>query len=94
MLATMPPQPRPIDILRFIASRPAGEPTRGAEIPGLEAAGGRACIEWLAHCGLIEVTVTDSDCIIRGITAAGRAILARAGNSSPARASANRIADS
>ena len=94
MLATMPPEPRPIDILRFIASRPAGQSTRGADIPGLEAAGGRACIEWLAHCGLIEASVSESGCIVRGITEAGEAMLAKAGNSSSARASANRSADS
>lgn len=74
----MPPEPRPIDILRFIASRPAGQPIRSADIPGLEAAGGRACVEWLADCGLIEASVTDSDCIIRDITEAGRAMLAKA----------------
>lgn len=74
----MPPEPRPVDILRFIASRPAGQPTRGADIPGLDAAGGSACIEWLAHCGLIEASVTASGYIVRGITAAGRALLAKA----------------
>lgn len=68
----------PIDILRFVASRPANEPIRGADIPGLEAAGGSACIEWLAHCGLIEASVTAADCIVEGITAAGRALLAKA----------------
>ena len=83
MLATMPPEPRPIDVLRFIAERPAGQPTRSADIPGLDAAGGSACIEWLAHCGLIEASVTASGCIVRGVTEAGRAILAKAGPSRP-----------
>ena len=84
----MPPEPRPIDILRFIASRPAGQPTRGAEIPGLEAAGGRACIEWLADCGLINASVTAADCIVEGITEAGRAMLAKAEALRPARSEA------
>ena len=83
MLGRMPPEPRPIDILRFIASRPAGQPTRDTDIPGLEAAGGRACIEWLTHCGLIEASVSESGCIVRGITDAGEAILAKAGAPRP-----------
>ena len=72
--------PRPIiDILRFIASQPAGHSIRGADIPGLEAAGGSACIEWLAHSGLIDASVTDDECIVRGITERGAAMLAKAG---------------
>lgn len=75
----MSPSPRPVvDILRFIAERPAGESTRGADIPGLEAGGGRACIEWLADRGLIDATVTDDECIVRGITERGAAMLAKA----------------
>ena len=81
----MPPEPRPIDILRFIAERSAGQPTRGADIPGLEAAGGSACIEWLAHCGLIEATVSESGCIVGGITEAGNAMLAKARPITPPR---------
>lgn len=75
----MPTGPSPIiDILRFIASQPAGQSTRGADIPGLEAAGGSACIEWLAHSGLIDASVTDDECIVRGITQYGAAMHARA----------------
>ena len=32
-----------VEILQFIAARPDGLSTRGADIPGLDAAGGRAC---------------------------------------------------
>jgi hypothetical protein len=67
-----------VAILRFIAERPAGQPARGADIPGLDAAGGRACIEWLADCGLINANVTDDECIVQGITDFGASMLARA----------------
>lgn len=80
MLAAMPTEPRPlVAILRYIANWPNGEPTRSVDIPGLKAAGCRACIEWLTHCGLIEASVAGSDCIVRSITEAGDAILAKTG---------------
>ena len=80
MLGRMFTGPRPIvDILRFIASQPAGQSIHGADIPWLEAAGGQACIEWLADQGLIDATVSESGCIIRGITEYGEEMLARAG---------------
>lgn len=68
-----------IDILRFIASQPAGQSTRGADIPGLEAAGGSACIAWLADQGLINATMLDLGCMIWGITEYGAEMLAKAG---------------
>jgi hypothetical protein len=79
MLDYMVTGPRPVvDILRFIAEQPVGRPIHGADIPGLEAAGGQACIEWLADQGLIDATVSESGCIIRGITEYGAAMLAKA----------------
>ena len=78
-VVSMSPDARPIvAILRFIASRPAGQSLRGADIPGLEAEGGQSCIAWLAHSGLIDASVSEYDCTIRGITEHGAAILARA----------------
>ena len=69
-----------IDILRFIASQPAGQSIHGADIPGLDAAGGSACIEWLADRGLIDASVTDDECIVRGITEYGASMLAKRQN--------------
>lgn len=79
MLGGMPPNPSPvIDLLRYIASHAVGHPISGADIPGLEATGGSACIAWLADRGLIDASVTDDECIVQGITEYGATMLAKA----------------
>ena len=67
-----------VEILQFIAARPDGLPTRGADIPGLDAARGRACIEWLTDRGLIDASIIHDECIVRGIIKYGTLMLARA----------------